>query len=221
MSDLDLIIDRMKDVTHSQTEVQLASYLGLKSKSAVSTWKTRAKKPLAECLAISQNENISLDWLLTGQGNMHKSASSVVTHEDLTLIPEYDIALSAGYGAYPQDHALAIGNRPFSTAWLKKKGLKPQSLSLVRVAGDSMEPLLKDKDMVLIDGSRIKPSEAMPYAIRLDDELLVKTIQRQGDGNIALVSRNKAYDNIIIDPQNPPQDFQIIGAVVWHAHSWI
>lgn len=205
------------------TQTSFAALIGVKQKT-VSNWESGRNEPNIPTLEyISNKWAISLDWLLTGEGEMLKSAPKALVAQDdeLTHIPEYDVCLSAGFGAYPQDHALAIGHRPFSTLWLNKKGLKAKDLQLVRVAGDSMEPLLKDKDMVMIDSSRTKPSEAMPFAVRLEDDLLVKTIQRQGDGNIALVSRNKAYDNIIINQHNPPQDFQVIGAVVWHAHSWI
>ncbi|MBL4774458.1 MAG: helix-turn-helix domain-containing protein [Mariprofundus sp.] len=221
MRELKFIIERMRKAAECRNDVELTTYLGLKSKGAISTWKSRGRIPYAECDIISQKESIYLDWLLTGQGEMSKSKALAPIHDDLVYIPEYDVELSAGFGAYPEDHALAVGNRPFSLKWLRKKGLKAKDLQLVRVKGDSMEPLLKDKDLVMLDTSKTKPSQAMPFAVRLDDDLMVKTIQHQGDGSIALISHNKTYNDIIIDQNNPPHDFQIIGAVVWHAHSWI
>jgi hypothetical protein len=47
------------------------------------------------------------------------------------------------------------------------------------------------KDKIMIDTSKINPSESMLFAIRFGDNLLVKTIQIRGDGCIALVSRKK------------------------------
>ena len=140
--------------------------------------------------------------------------------EDIAMIPELDVNFAAGTGAYPPDHNLAIGVRAFSLSWLQKKMLKPQNLRLVRVMGDSMAPLLHDKDMVMIELGR-PPTSAMPVAFRLENELYIKSYQPQGDGTIKMKSRNKAYDTIIINPKSPPDDFAIIGCVVWQSHSYI
>ena len=229
LSEINSIIERMKQVTDCRTDTQLAEYLELRSNSAISTWKARDRVPYAECHKIANEVNVDLGWLITGkQSGESIFPNPIVGHvvkpaaeAGLVQIPQYEADLSAGVGAYPADHELAIGSRPFSAEWLKKKGLKPTNLKLLRVLGDSMEPLLKDKDMVMIDTSRTTPTEAMPFAIRLDGELFVKSIQRQGGGNLLLVSKNSSYRDIIIDSNHPPDSFAVIGAVVWHAHSWI
>ncbi|BBB22359.1 phage repressor [Abyssogena phaseoliformis symbiont OG214] len=227
MREINPIIERMKSATSCKTNTELAIYLGLKSSGAISTWKTRGRVPYPECEKISQSENIDIGYLLTGKQVGESifpkalQGKAVTAHSDTVQISQYDVTLSAGMGACPSEHALSIGARPFDKQWLVKKSLDIIQLSLVRIIGDSMEPLLKDKDIVMIDASRTKPSEGMPYAIRLDGDLLVKSIQRTGDGLWSLVSRNKAYDNIMINPEKPPTDFAILGAVVWHAHSWI
>lgn len=200
-------------------------------------------------VAIHEKYGISSDWLLTGKGNIfHENAkkngsrreavttdsktentsqesetlaSKAPSGEELIEIPQLDVSFSAGYGSYPDDHTLAIGSRPFSGKWIRNKGLKPENLALVRVHGDSMEPLLKDKDMVMLDQSVNTPITTMPVAFRLDGELYIKLCQNDGKGNLAMISVNKVYDPIIIDKESPPPDFAIIAAVVWHAHSWI
>jgi len=139
--------------------------------------------------------------------------------EELSYINDYDVELSAGTGSYSADHPLAVGRRAFSTKWIKDKGLKAQNLSLVRVHGDSMEPLLKDKDIVMIDESKTNPSDKYPFACLWEHELYVKLLQLSEPGKISLVSVNKQYDSqqVVLSWQN----FNIIGAVVWHAHSWL
>ncbi len=201
---------------------EMAEKLSVSQKS-ISFWEKGRNEPQGSLIRTLCNEySISYDWLLDGVGEMLKGQTApIAPHEELLYIPEYNVELSAGFGAYPEDHALSVGNRPFTASWLKKKGLHAKDLKLVRVAGDSMEPLLKDKDIIMLDTSKTKPNQAMPFAVRLDDELLVKSIQHLGDGNLALVSRNKAYNDILINQTSPPEDFQVIGAVVWHAHSWI
>lgn len=222
----------MKQAAKCRTNAQLADYLDLKSNSAISTWKAREKIPYAECDKISRFENIDLGWLITGKSLRRpgeermdiadKGEGEPLTDtEGLIEIPELDVSFSAGPGSYPADHVLAIGRRPFSREWVRKKGLKPEHLALTRVCGDSMEPLLKDKDMVMLDQSVNSPVTAMPLAFRLDNELYIKLCQADGRGNLAMISANKIYDPILIDNVNPPPDFAIIAAVVWHAHSWI
>lgn len=225
MRDINSIVDRMKQATNSKTDAELIKYLGLRSNNSISTWKTRDRIPYPECDSISQKENIDFGWLITG----HKSAISKplegrivdANNNDLVSITEYEQSLSAGSGVEPFDQSLIVGVRPFSRQWLSKKGLKSENLKLLRVKGDSMEPLLKDRDMVMLDTSKTIPTEAMPFALRLDGELFVKGIQRQGGGSLLLMSRNPAYSDILIDGKQPPDDFEVIGAVVWHAHSWI
>jgi len=39
----------------------------------------------------------------------------------------------------------------FSTEWVTRMGLKPKKLALITVIGDSMEPALRNNDLVLID----------------------------------------------------------------------
>ena len=210
----------MRQASGCNTDKELVAYLGMKSNSLISTWKANKKIPYRECDIISERENVNLNWLITGQSwkpGVDKGGGG----EGFIEIPELDVSFSAGPGSYPSDHVLAIGRRPFSREWVRKKGLKPEHLALTRVCGDSMEPLLKDKDMVMLDQSVNSPVTAMPLAFRLDNELYIKLCQADGRGHLAMISANKIYDPILIDHVNPPPDFAIIAAVVWHAHSWI
>lgn len=215
--------DRLELVRAKKSKLnkkQFAKELDITEQSYNNYFKGSRTLPLEKVILIKQLFNVSTDWLLTGAGEMSTDVEPQA-ETNLIYVPELDISLSAGHGSYPASHALEIDSRAFSIDWIKKKSLRPNDLKIVRVMGDSMEPLLKHKDVVMIDTSKTIPSEAMPFAIRFGDDLLVKTIQRLGDGNLALVSRNKDYNDIIIDKNCPPEEFDIIGAVVWHAHSWI
>lgn len=232
MSEITEIIDRMMTAVNVRTEKALAEFLNTSSQN-ISTWKARNKKPYAECEFIAQKCNVDFTWLLTGTKSTlpittlnaeitpeayKRYASKILA--DIVYINDYqDVSLSAGYGSYPDEHALAIGKRAFNLSWLKKKGLNPKDLSLVRVMGDSMEPLLKDKDMVMIDTSRTHPNDRMPFACLWEDELYIKLIQPKQPKIIKLVSVNKSYETMEVDLSW--QNFKIIGAVVWHSHSWI
>ena len=194
--------------------IEFSSATGV-SVSTLKKYESDNSTPGGKAIQSIVKPGINAHWLLTGEGE------PLTDGEGLIEIPELDVSFSAGPGSYPADHVLAIGRRPFSREWVRKKGLKPEHLALTRVCGDSMEPLLKDKDMVMLDQSVNSPVTAMPLAFRLDNELYIKLCQADGRGNLAMISVNKIYDPILIEHVNPPPDFCIIAAVVWHAHSWI
>ena len=70
-SDIENIILRLRSVTGSNTDMALASYLEIKP-NTISGWKARQKIPFEECFNVSKREGVSLDWILTGEGEMYK-----------------------------------------------------------------------------------------------------------------------------------------------------
>lgn len=65
------ILVRLAKVLAVNTDTELAKALGTTS-STVSSWKARESVPYAKCVEIARQFNISLDWLLTGDGTMLK-----------------------------------------------------------------------------------------------------------------------------------------------------
>lgn len=63
------VILRLKKALNISTDIELANYLGI-SKSTLSNWKARNTLDLP--LLFSLCEQISIDWLLTGKGEMLK-----------------------------------------------------------------------------------------------------------------------------------------------------
>lgn len=66
----ELIINRLKEAKKITTDAQLATVLGVKP-NTLSTWKTRNSLDLE--LIFSKCEDISLDWLIFGRGDMFYS----------------------------------------------------------------------------------------------------------------------------------------------------
>ena len=224
--------DRIKQVRKTckaGTQREFASILGV-SEARVKSLETGRVKDIS---ALEANDmvnyfNLCLNWLLTGEGEMYKNSQpknnimEINKNDEVAKIPEYDISLSAGHGSYiNQDDEDIISYHSFSLKFLREKALAPSSLMLVKVRGDSMEPLLKHCDLIMIDTSQNKANEYTPFAIRLEGDLLVKLLQKDGEGNLSLVSVNKSYNDIVIKKDNPPVDFEILGAIVWHSHSWV
>lgn len=123
-------------------------------------------------------------------------------------IPRLDAAASAGPGGFGSDEQ--VGALRFSAAWLRGQGLQPAMLSAIAVAGDSMEPLLRDGDEILVDRTPRAWRDGI-YVVRVDGALLVKRVQTGIPGRIVLESANPAYRPIEL----PAAMVEPVGRVVW------
>jgi phage repressor protein C with HTH and peptisase S24 domain len=103
-----------------------------------------------------------------------------------------------------------IGAFRFSSRWLRGQGFDPAMLSAIVVAGDSMEPTLRDGDEILVDRAQ-RPLRDGVHVVRVDDALLVKRIDTSRPGVLTLMSDNPSYRPLEL----PPPDVQVIGRVVW------
>ena len=118
---------------------------------------------------------------------------------------------SAGPGALASAEA-PVGTMRFAASWMRAQGLSPAMLSGIAVAGDSMEPTLRDGDEILVDRTP-RPLRAGVHVVRVDDALLVKRLDHARPGVLTLLSDNPAY---------PPREMrseevQIVGRVVWRS----
>lgn len=124
-------------------------------------------------------------------------------------VPRLEVDASAGPGAANAQDQVFDAFR-FSKRWLTEQGLEGAELSAIRVVGDSMEPLLREGDEVLVD-RRDQPFRDGVHVVRLDESLLVKRVASKGGGRYSLLSQNLAYPPIDVSAD----EFAIIGRVVW------
>jgi hypothetical protein len=128
---------------------------------------------------------------------------------DFVEVPRLALDASAGPGAIAAEEG-AIDCLRFSSRWLRGQGFDPAMLSAIAVAGDSMEPLLRDGDEILVDTTP-RPLRDGIHVVRVGDALLVKRVQAGVPGKIILESENPGYRPIEL----PPEDIQIVGRVIW------
>jgi hypothetical protein len=141
-------------------------------------------------------------------------ARSAVNRDALIEIPLFDVRASAGHGAMAEveAHDARFG---FDARWLKRlTASRPNSLSVIRVDGDSMEPTLSDGDEVMVDLSdTINRLRDGIYVIRSDDTLLVKRVALGPQGRqISIVSDNSAYPSW---PDVDRRSIHLVGRVLW------
>ena len=124
-------------------------------------------------------------------------------------VPRLALGASAGPGTLAGEEA-AIGAFRFGARWMREQGLDPAMLSAIVVAGDSMEPTLRDGDEILVDRTPRTWRDGI-HVVRAGDALLVKRLDTGRPGTLALVSDNPAYRVVEL----LPEEVQVIGRVVW------
>ena len=160
------------------------------------------RRVLAEFFGVSEAE------LGGAEEKSYKPASSL-RDEDFIAVPRLSIAVSAGPGQFAGGET-PFDNFGFSGRWLRDNGLDPKMLSAVTVEGDSMEPLLRHGDEVLVDRTP-GPWRDGIHVVRVGDTLNVKRLARAGQGKVALLSQNMAYPPV----EMAAEDVEVIGRVVW------
>jgi len=176
---------------------------------------------------------VTVEWLATGRGSMRLSEAGLkpgapevgisqcvdtlgnpVDLGEFVFIPRYNLKAAAGYGS------AVGGERPIFSMSFRKYWIEnflradPKDLSVLSVKGDSMEGVLNDRDVILVNHADTKPSSGL-YVLRIDGDLVVKRVQRLPGGRLEVMSANEAYKPFEVDLNESREDFAIIGRVVW------
>lgn len=93
---------------------------------------------------------------------------------------------------------------------------KPSDLVILMVNGDSMEPLINDDDIVMVDQSRKRIEDGI-FAFVLDDLAKVKRFRKLATGDLEIRSDNPLYPPETVKKEQL-DSLNIIGKVVWCGH---
>jgi phage repressor protein C with HTH and peptisase S24 domain len=160
------------------------------------------RRKLASYFGVDESE-------LGAPGEISPVRSEANRRGDFVDVPRLPLGASAGPGTFAAEEA-PVGTFRFSTRWLRGQGFDPAMLSAIEVTGDSMEPLLRDGDEILVDRTP-RPLRDGVHVLRVGDALMVKRVQSGVPGRIVLESENPAYRPIEL----PPEEVQVVGRVVW------
>ena len=226
------ILDRIIAVKKLKNDAALARTLNIKP-AIISNWRTRGTIPYDTLLTLSQQDGITLDYLINGRGPIY-AADSIrgQAYEDhlsdqdnkvrekpfyynarsdqFLYISQVAGKISAGRGLEPEN---AVDVKiAFRKEWITRKG-DPGNMVLIKVDGDSMEPSLLAGDLVLVDRNRnyIDPQGGI-YALALDDNIMVKRVQAM-KGKIKIISDNPKYQPFEV----PPDAVKVNGKIIWFA----
>ena len=164
--------------------------------------KRDVSKPML--LKIKEVFNIDLISWRDSQGN---------TKTNTVVIPFYKAKVSAGKGeSLPEYEDKDILN--FDRRWLVNVlGINPDNAVLLQATGNSMCPLIDDKDLLMIDTSYTDVINGKVFVIDINNELLVKRVVKELDGSVILYSENPEYSPRTLKPS---ETAKVIGKVVWN-----
>ncbi len=131
-------------------------------------------------------------------------------------IPLYDVQASAGHGSYIDDEKV-IDSLAFKKSWINANFSSPESLALISVTGDSMEPTLSDGDVVLVDLSDKQLDKDGVFAIQMDGNCYIKRLQLLPAGKLNVISDNTVFPpwELHLNDFLSQENHKIIGRVVW------
>ena len=165
------------------------------------------RRTLAQFFGVPEGELVAGE---DGAGEKSYAASLEGTESrDWVEVKRLAIGASAGPGALPVDEGAFDAFR-FSRRWLAEQGLEGAQLSAITVEGDSMEPLLRDGEEILVDRAPRAFRDGV-HVVRLGDTLMVKRVAHGAAGRFALLSQNLADPPVDVSAD----EIEVIGRVVW------
>lgn len=106
------------------------------------------------------------------------------------------------------------GMYAFRQDFINEMGGNPEALVMFDVLGVSMEPTIPDGSTVLVNQRDTSIRSGQIYAVRVNDELLVKRLIQE-PGRLLCHSDNPAFSDTVIDGETP--NFEVFGRVRWFA----
>lgn len=224
----------LREKNHMEQQ-ELANHLGKKSSSTISEWEKGKYTPrigvlndIAELFDVSISDLMNKD-LSNQENSNYKTGISkiydlldpdrqakVVNYAQAQLdeqnniihIDEYQeiylqSKVSAGTGILDLD--------PENVETISYKGKLPNYYDFAfKVAGNSMEPIFFDGDIIFVEKMNDVINGAL-MVVQIDDEAFIKKVYRENNC-LRLVSLNKDYKDIIVDGKN---EIRIVGKVVF------
>lgn len=180
---------------------------------AVQKWENGESKPQNSTLkSLINTFNVNPDWLLNGTGEMFIGENRQQEVSDIISIPYYpEVSAAAGSGALVYDEN-TVKHLQISSAIINIS--TGDNVCLINATGNSMQPVIDDKDLLLVDLSQKLITDEGIYVIRLDTTLVVKRVQKILNG-VILISDNPQYPPREISANNfNENDAAVIGKVI-------
>jgi len=186
-------LNKIKEYLAIATDIELSEALNV-NKRNIESWIKRNKIPDK--------------WRMIIQQKYDKTTKSETKTDDSVSLSVSLLQAGAGEGVYNfKSQELLLTLNPQLFPFLTK-----ENIVAVEIVGESMEPVLRQGDYILITPSKEeRATEDGIYAIRVEGMVKVKLLQFKLDGTIKIISYNKEFDAETYDGKTSQIDFSIIG----------
>lgn len=192
------------------SERALSDYVGNKSSPQLTTLE-----------AIAQSTGVDLVWLVTGGGDTTTGAETQSDNQkgkmtSTVALPRYDIQASAGHGALAENETIS-NYLTVSREWLNRYVTNGADVVVIEARGDSMEPTVRDGDLLLVqmDIDTETVAAGGVFVITVGSMIMIKRLQVMLNGDLKIMSDNKAYEPETIPAAQRDESVIIHGRVFW------
>lgn len=193
------------------TQAQLARLVGIKQPS-IAQIESGETKGTVNAASLASALNVRALWLEKGTGAIDFDTSRKSESDDI-FIPQYDISGSMGNGRIIGQVGV-IRSLSVNPDWIRENlgGRKNvDGICVVTGYGDSMEPLFRSGDPLIVDTNVKEFVGDFPYFFRIGEEAYIKRLQRVPNEGFRAISENKRYETWTVSPD---MDFEILGRVI-------
>ncbi|AKG10859.1 S24 family peptidase [Moraxella bovoculi] len=229
-------MQRIFDKT-GKTAAEIARILDTTPQS-INNWSSRGISKRG-ALDAARVFNLSVDWILTGEGEVSTPIRENQINEsdtqqmgfwdsetplqddefEVSFYKDTEFLGGSGFEADVYDD----GRRKIRYAYTaaRRAGANPNKVICTTLSGDSMEELILNGSMIAIDTSKKDIREGKIYAFRHGNMLRVKYLIPRPDGGLVIRSHNERYtDEVITGDEIENENIQIIGWV-WNWSSLV
>lgn len=209
----DAVTSRLAKLTKAWgTQDDLAEATGMSVSTLRKIIQGVTEPGFSKVVRLAQVLEVSLDEIAFGVGPESGDASTYVM-KDLDPVAEYDLFASAGHGREALDGP-PTGFMGFRKQWISRRFGSANSLAIIRVRGDSMEPELRDGDRVMIDTSQCALGDGL-FVLTHEGQAKIKRVQVVAKNRLLLLSSNPAYQPEEVRLLPDDSSFKIAGRAVW------
>ena len=211
----------LKELYEVSTDEELANKLGI-SVFAVRNWKQRNSLPKKYELIIAGSSEKIFDAELLKynkakqEGREYKLDIDVLRAQHGQTLLRYfeNVTASAGYGSGNDDENFEVLN--VGRAFLKSVfgiDTTKRTYDMIKVSGDSMEPFVRDGDIILIDANADIKNGDIVIANLFGDVYVKKFLRDKLHNSVKLTSLNAFYQDIVLK-DDEVENLKLIGKVI-------
>jgi len=209
MIDFQKVIEKIrskleKDNERITLDKEVAQALDM-SAAHFSRAKSGLTNPVNKLIEYALRQKININWLLYDQ---IPESLEEETQRYINIRYFQNMRGSAGGGGFSEHEEEAVFIK-IPSELFDGLGTKNEHIKAIQSIGDSMEPLIRENDIILINTQETQLAENKIFLISTNDGLFIKKIAFNDEG-IRLISENKRYNDIHIYDEN----IEILGEVI-------